>query len=49
MKKRASRRSRQTRFSGEDVWESNPPRTLFTPYTGFEDQEAHQLPTRPQI
>src|SRR5699024_8204526 len=25
------------------MWESNPPRTLLTPDTGFEDQEAHQL------
>ena len=29
---------------GERVWESNPPRTLLTPNTGFEDQGAHQLP-----
>ena len=31
---------------GERVWESNPPRTLLTPNTGFEDQGAHQLPNR---
>ena len=33
-------------ISGERVWESNPPRTLLTPNTGFEDQGAHQLPDR---
>lgn len=31
------------------MWESNPPRTLQTPNTGFEDQEAHQLPFYPHI
>ena len=31
------------------MWESNPPRTLQTPNTGFEDQEAHQLPNYPRI
>ena len=32
---------------GEGMWESNPPRTLLTPHTGFEDQEAHQSPIYP--
>ena len=36
-------------FFGGGMWESNPPRTLQTPNTGFEDQEAHQLPFYPQI
>ena len=36
-------------FSGEGMWESNPPRTLLTPHTGFEDQEAHQLLIYPHI
>ena len=31
------------------MWESNPPGTLLTPHTGFEDQEAHQLPNYPHI
>ena len=31
------------------MWESNPPRTLLTPHTGFEDQEAHQLPIYPHF
>lgn len=29
------------------MWESNPPRTLLTPHTGFEDQEAPQHPSTP--
>ena len=32
------------KFTGGRMWESNPPRMLLTPHTGFEDQEAHQLP-----
>lgn len=36
-------------FSGERVWESNPPRTRLTPNTGFEDQGAHQLPNHAHI
>ena len=32
---------------GEGMWESNPPRTLLTPHTGFEDQETHQLSIYP--
>ena len=36
-------------FSGEGMWESNPPGTLLTPHTGFEDQEAHQSPIYPHI
>ena len=34
---------------GEGMWESNPPRTLLTPHTGFEDQETHQLSIYPHI
>ena len=33
-----------TGIFGEGVWESNSPRTLYAPNTGFEDQEAHQVP-----
>ena len=29
------------------MWESNPPKELFTPITGFEDQGAHQHPSTP--
>ena len=29
------------------MWESNPPKELFTPITGFEDQGAHQRPSTP--
>ena len=36
-------------FTGGSMWESNPPRMLLTPHTGFEDQEAHQLPIYPHI
>ena len=32
---------------GESTWESNPPKKLLTPHTGFEDQEAHQHPFAP--
>ena len=32
----------KTSLFGEGMWESNPPRTLLTPHTGFEDQEAHR-------
>ena len=34
---------------GGGMWESNPPGTLLTPHTGFEDQEAHQSPNYPHI
>ena len=34
---------------GEGMWESNPPRTLLTPNTSFEDQGAHQLPNYPHL
>ncbi len=27
---------------GGSAWESNPPRTVLTPYTGFEVREPHQ-------
>jgi hypothetical protein len=29
------------------MWESNPPKRLLTPRTGFEDQRAHQHPSIP--
>ena len=29
------------------MWESNPPKQLFTTITGFEDQGAHQHPSTP--
>ena len=29
------------------MWESNPPKRLLTPQTGFEDQRAHQHPSTP--
>jgi hypothetical protein len=29
------------------MWESNPPKELLTPRTGFEDQKAHQRPSIP--
>ena len=32
---------------GGNMWESNPPGRLFTTYTGFEDQGAHQNPSTP--
>lgn len=32
---------------GGNMWESNPPRQLFTTLTGFEDQGAHQHPSAP--
>ena len=28
------------------MWESNPPRTVLTPHTGFEVQERHQAAIR---
>lgn len=34
--------------SGGNMWESNPPRKLLTPRTGFEDQKAHQHPSTPK-
>lgn len=33
--------------SGGSVWESNPPETLLTPHTGFEDQASHQAQSAP--
>ena len=39
----------KTSLFGEGMWESNPPRTLLTPHTGFEDQETHQLSIYPHI
>ena len=33
---------------GGNMWESNPPRQLFTTLTGFEDQGAHQHPSAPE-
>ena len=32
---------------GGNMWESNPPKQLFTTSTGFEDQRAHQHPSTP--
>ena len=29
-------------FIGGSTWESNPPMTLLTPHSGFEDRKAHQ-------
>ena len=29
---------------GGNMWESNPPKRLFTALTGFEDRRAHQRP-----
>ena len=34
---------------GGNVWESNPPKRLLTPYTGFEDQRAHQNSSTPML
>lgn len=30
------------------MWESNPPKKLLTPHTGFEDQREHQNPSTPE-
>ena len=32
---------------GGRAWESNPPKKLLTPITGFEDQGVHQHPSTP--
>ncbi len=34
---------------GGSMWESNPPKTLLTPHTGFEDQRQHQPPPTPIV
>lgn len=34
---------------GGNMWESNPPKKLQTPYAGFEDQRAHQNSSTPII
>lgn len=34
---------------GGNIWESNPSGTGLAPHTGFEDQEAHQLPIYPHF
>lgn len=34
-------------INGGSVWESNPPDTLVTRHTGFEDQADHQTRTTP--
>ena len=36
-------------FLGEGMWESNPPKKLLTPITGFEDRGAHQHPSTPML
>ena len=33
-----------TKQIGGSEWESNPPRTTESPYTGFEDRESHRTP-----
>ncbi len=33
---------------GGSTWESNPPKRLLTPQTGFEDQRTHQHPSTPK-
>lgn len=35
-------------YIGGNVWESNPPKKLLTPHTGFEDQREHQNPSTPE-
>ena len=40
--------SAMTAGFGGNMWESNPPKRLFTPITGFEDQGAHQHPSTPE-
>lgn len=42
----ASTRQYAASFGGS-MWESNPPKKLLTPRTGFEDQRAHQHPSTP--
>ena len=40
--------AKMLRDVGGNMWESNPPKRLFTPVTGFEDQGAHQHPSTPE-
>ena len=45
--KKAPRFHAALSFYGGNMWESNPPRQLFTTLTGFEDRGAHQHPSAP--